>query len=148
LAGPAYPRIAMTLPVLHLAATLYMTGVIVFVQVVHYPLMAGVGRTAYPAYQQAHMRRTTWVVLPGMGVELATAVGLAVLRWDTPDAPLALSGLGLLCVIWVSTALVQAPLHGRLVPGFDPEIHRRLVRSNWVRTAVWGLRVPVAVALL
>jgi hypothetical protein len=83
---------------------------------------------------------TPWVVLPAMGVEVATALALAVLRWGTPDAPLALAGPGLLGVIWASTALVQAPLHGRLVSGFDAEIHRRLVRSNWVRTLAWGFR--------
>ena len=138
----------MTLPILHLAATLFMTGVIVFVQVVHYPLMALVGEPGYRAYQEAHMSRTTWLVFPAMTVELATAVGLAVLRWGTPDAPLALVGLGLLGIIWVSTGLVQAPLHGRLVPGFDAEIHRRLVRSNWVRTVVWALRALVAIGLV
>ena len=138
----------MTLPILHFAATVFMTGVIVFVQVVHYPLMARVGEAGYRVYQEAHMRRTTWVVFPAMTLELATAVGLAVLRWGTPDTPLTLVGLGLLGVLWVSTGLVQAPLHGRLVPGFDAEIHRRLVRSNWVRTVAWGLRVPVAMGMM
>jgi hypothetical protein len=148
MAATAYPGLPMTLPVLHLAATLFMTGVIVFVQVVHYPLMAAVGRPTYRAYQAGHMRRTTWVVLPAMGVELASAMALTVLRWGSPDAPVALAGLGLLGVIWASTALVQAPLHGRLSPGFDAKLHRRLVRSNGVRTVAWALRVPVAVWLL
>jgi len=89
----------MTLPILHLAATLFMTGVIVFVQVVHDPLMTLVGEPGYQACQKAHMRRTTWLVFPAMTVVLATAVGLAVLRWGTPDAPLALVGLGLLGII-------------------------------------------------
>jgi hypothetical protein len=142
------PVLPVTLPVLHLAATLFMTGVIVFVQVVHYPLMARVGADAYRGYQEAHMRRTTWVVLPGMGAELAAALGLAVTRLETPDATLALVGVGLLAVIWGSTAAVQAPLHGRLASGFEPRLHRRLVRSNWVRTAAWGARVPVALLLV
>ncbi len=138
----------MTLPLLHLAATLFMTGVILFVQVVHYPLMAQVGADAYQGYQEAHMRRTTWVVLPGMGLELGAAVGLVVTRLGTPDATLALVGAGLLALIWGSTATVQAPLHGRLASGFEPQLHRRLVRSNWVRTAAWGARVPVALLLI
>ena len=33
----------------HLAATLFMVGVIWFVQVVHYPLFAKVGATAFAA---------------------------------------------------------------------------------------------------
>jgi len=136
------------LPPLHLAATLFMTGVIVFVQVVHYPLMAWVGTDGYRRYQDAHMRRTTWVVLPAMALELGTAVGLAITRLGTVDAPLALAGLALLALIWLSTAGLQAPLHGRLASGFHAELHRTLVRSNWIRTVAWGARVPVAFGLL
>ena len=47
---------------INLACTLYMVGLIWFVQVVHYPLMAKVGVQGYETYQQAHMRLTTWVV--------------------------------------------------------------------------------------
>ncbi|TVP51171.1 MAG: hypothetical protein EA350_00220 [Gemmatimonadales bacterium] len=127
-----------------------MTGVIAFVQVVHYPLMAMVGRDGYREYQETHMRRTTWVVLPAMALELGAALGLAATRLGTPDAALALAGVALLGVIWISTVGVQAPLHGRLASGsgFDPTLHRRLVRSNWIRTAAWGARVPVAILLL
>ena len=57
---------------LHLAVTLFVVGVIWFVQVVHYPLMASVGRAESAAYVQAHTRRTAWVVGPPMLVELAT----------------------------------------------------------------------------
>ncbi len=46
-------------------------------------------------------------------------------------------GLGLIAVVWVSTAVVQSPAHGRLATGFDPAWHTRLVTTNWVRTVVW-----------
>ena len=49
--------------------------------------------------------------------------------------------LFLLLVIWVSTALVQVPLHERLASRFEPETHQNLVSSNWVRTLGWSLRV-------
>jgi hypothetical protein len=64
--------------VLHAAATGMMIGIIWFVQVVHYPLMALVGRDGYPAYQAAHSRRTTFVVMPPMLVESATGI------WQAP----------------------------------------------------------------
>jgi len=143
-----FPPFDAILPPLHLAATLFMTGVIVFVQVVHYPLMAGVGPEGYRRYQQAHMLRTGWVVLPAMALELAAGVGLAIIRLGTADQAMALAGLILLAVIWLSTATLQVPLHGRLATGFDPLLHTRLVRTNWIRTVAWGLRVPVALALL
>lgn len=54
----------------HLAATLFMVGAVWFVQVVHYPLMAG----QPPAYAREHGRRTGWVLGPVMVAELGTAV--------------------------------------------------------------------------
>jgi hypothetical protein len=46
----------------HVAATWYTTGVIWFVQVVHYPLLAAVGSQAFSTFEQRHTSLTTWVV--------------------------------------------------------------------------------------
>ena len=124
----------------HLAATGMMIGIIWFVQVVHYPLMARVGGDGYPAYQAAHARRTTVVVAPPMLLELATGAWLALRPTPYFPAPAAWAGLGLLAVVWLSTFLLQVPRHGALERGFDPDVHRRLVRGNWVRTVAWTLR--------
>ena len=50
---------AVVLLSLHLAATAAMTGLIWFVQVVHYPLFAAVGADQFVAYEVAHQRRTS-----------------------------------------------------------------------------------------
>jgi hypothetical protein len=137
----------MIVPILHLVSTLYMGGLIVFVQVVHYPLMGRVGSHEFPGYEEGHATRTTWVVVPLMVTELGSALWLAVFPAGPGDRPLALLGLALLAVIWLSTALLQAPAHGRLSRGFDEGVHRRLVRTNWIRTVTWVARVPVALML-
>ena len=132
----------------HLASTLTMFGVILVVQVVHYPLFAHVGAETYNAYQSRHMARITWIVLPAMGVELGTAAWLV---WD-PIAGIpswmACMGLGLVALIWTSTGLVQAPLHARLTQGFDAKLHRHLVRSNWLRTIAWAVRSGLVLWML
>ena len=56
--------------------------------------------------------------------------------------------LGVLGIIWLSTFALQAPAHRRLLAGFDEGVHRRLVRTNWIRTAGWLARVPLAVVLV
>src|SRR4051812_5417580 len=66
---------------LHVASTLFMTGVIWFVQVVHYPLFASAATTQFQAYQRTHTRLTTHVVAPAMLAELASAV---LLLWIRP----------------------------------------------------------------
>jgi hypothetical protein len=125
---------------IHLGATVFMTGVIWFVQVVHYPLFSVLGRSEFPRYAKRHAAQTTWIVAPLMLVELATALFLFWIRpADVSTATLAI-GLSLLAVIWISTALVQVPCHDRLQRGFEETVHRRLVRTNWVRTVAWSLR--------
>jgi hypothetical protein len=125
---------------LNLAATLYMVGVIWFVQIVHYPLFGRVGEASFRAYASEHSRLTTYVVGPPMLAEAGTALLLVPLR--PPGVPLwaALLGLALVGVIWTSTALLQVPRHSAFASGFDRSAWRGLVATNWVRTAAWSAR--------
>ncbi|MEQ8329917.1 MAG: hypothetical protein RH859_05560 [Longimicrobiales bacterium] len=134
------------LAAVHLVSTLLMAGVILFVQIVHYPLMAGVGRDGFVAYEAGHGRRTGLVVIPLMTTELAAAVWLWVSAGPAAR-PVASAGLALLAVIWLTTAGLSVPCHRRLSRGFDADAHRRLVASNWIRTLCWLARVPVALLL-
>ena len=124
----------------HALATASMVGVIWFVQLVHYPLMARVSPAEFPSFEREHQRRTTWVVAPPMLVEAVTACSLPFLR----PVALPFAGLVLLALIWASTFFVQVPLHTMLSRGFDATAHRRLVTSNWLRTVLWTLRGGLA----
>jgi hypothetical protein len=48
--------------------------------------------------------------------------------------------IGLMIANWLSTAVFQAPMHLRLMQGFDATTVRWLIGTNWVRTASWTLR--------
>ncbi|MDY7108736.1 MAG: hypothetical protein SYC29_08870 [Planctomycetota bacterium] len=134
--------------VVHAAATLMMTGLIWFVQIVHYPLFAIVGADESVRYGERHTRQTTWVVAPLMCLEAIGAVLIAVAPFvDAPRGP-AWIGVALVAVIWLSTALLQVPCHRRLSLGFEITTIRRLVLTNWVRTAAWTVRSIIALWLL
>jgi hypothetical protein len=124
----------------HLAATLFMTGIIWFVQVVHYPLFARIGAEDFLAYERQHTRLTIWVVAPPMLIEGATAVLLFWLRPMGVSTSQILFGLALIVIIWLSTAFLQVPFHERLSQRFDAFVHRQLVSTNWIRTAAWSSR--------
>ena len=47
-------------------------------------------------------------------------------------------GFALVGIIWITTALLQVPMHGRLARGFSQAAHRRRVSSNWIRTIAWS----------
>ena len=125
---------------MHLLATLAMLGAIWVVQVVHYPLFAGVGEAGWAAYEASHQSRITLVVGPLMVLELATAVWLVADRPPALPPWSVLLGAALVGVVWVSTAFVQVPLHNALGGAFDGDAHARLVTTNWIRTAAWTVR--------
>ena len=137
-----------TLIAVHLAATAGMMGLIWFVQLVHYPLFAAVGPDHFAAYESAHRKRTSWVVGPLMGVEGVSALVITVALRDEVGLVLPLVGLALLAAIHASTVLLQVPAHTRLATGYDAAVQHHLVRTNWVRTIGWSLRVVVASAML
>jgi len=124
----------------HLATTLAMVGVIWVVQVVHYPLFAGVGADGWNAYEAAHQATITRVVAPLMVAELATAVWLVLDRPAALPAWAVAAGAALVGLIWASTAFVQVPLHTALGRAFDTDVHARLVATNWIRTTLWTVR--------
>jgi hypothetical protein len=128
----------------HAAVTLYMTGVIWFVQVVHYPLFSHVGQPGFSEYARGHVRRTGWVVAGPMLLELASAAAVA---WVFGGLA-AWIGLILVGVIWMSTWIWQVPAHRRLAAGFDAALHVRLTRTNWVRAVAWTARSVIALALV
>ena len=135
---------ASALLLAHAAATLAMTGLIWFVQLVHYPLFRLADRERFIVFAAQHQRRTSWIVAPLMLTEALTA---SLLLFDRPDARV-WSGWILLAVIWLSTWLVQIPLHRRLAQGFAAADAVRLVATNWVRTVAWTARAGLALALL
>jgi len=126
-----------------------MCGLIWFVQVVHYPLFAASSGHASSAYALENQRRTSWVVVPFMLVEMATA---ALVALDPPAGigrgP-AVGGVVLILAIWLSTALLQMPLHARLArEGHAATTVASLVRGNWFRTMAWTGRAVLAIWML
>lgn len=132
----------------HVAVTLFMTGLIWFVQIVHYPLFAMVKGQFFSLYHTTHTQLTTWVVGVPMLAEAATALFLIARR--PPGVSFVLPALGLiaLATIWASTWLLQVPQHDLLSAGFDGEAHSFLVDSNWIRTCGWTFRSFLVLALM
>lgn len=125
---------------IHLTATLFMVGLIWFVQIVHYPLFDHVSPALSASYEIAHIWKTMLLVGPIMALEGITGFYLLWNRLEGADRSLAWLGLGLLAVIWLSSFFFQVPMHHLLSVGFDATSHRELVLTNWIRTIGWSLR--------
>lgn len=130
------------------AATFFLIGLIWMVQVVHYPLFDDVGEPNYVRYQQRHQNNISFIVGPIMLIELATAILMIWYVKEGIDKALVYAGIGLVVLIWLSTALIQVPSHEKLVRGFDPAAYTWLVNSNWIRTIAWTARGGLVIWLL
>lgn len=150
----------------HVAATWALVGLIWTIQLVHYPSFAQVASDRWAECHSFHSARITWIVAPLMLTELATGLLLALqpaAAWarfgeasSLASAPPSLVppaiafrlGLALIVAIWLATFLLSVPAHNALSRGFDPDVHRHLVQTNWVRTTAWTLRGLLLLAVL
>ncbi len=133
---------------LNLVASWTMVGVIWFVQVVHYPLLAVVPVESATSVAVEHQRRTGWVVMIPMTVEGVTTLLLLGMvpdgvAWFVPW----LAGLPL-AVALLATVLLSVPRHARMAANPDATVGRELVTTNWVRTIAWTLRGAVTAGML
>lgn len=120
------------------ACTMYMTGVIWFVQLAHYPLI----HADTPHHE--YTKRMGLVVGPVMIAEMTLQIVWMIRATSTAN----LIALLLLVVIWISTFFVQVPLHRALEMEHDTKIVQKLVRSNWLRTLCWTARAVLLGILL
>lgn len=138
--------------VVQLAATSYLVGVIWLIQLVHYPMMAELDPSRAGESCRRHASRITPVVGVPMLIEAACAL-LLILPGIGAARGTLLEWFGFLTValLWLITFFVQVPQHAHLArqSGFvDREAVSRLVKWNWLRTALWTLRLGLAAAML
>lgn len=125
------------------ASTFALTGLIWTIQLVHYPAFRYIAEPKFIEFEAFHQRQISWVVVPLMLVELATAVVL--FAWRPASLPLnfAIAGMVIVLAIWACTFAVQVPLHNRLTQGYNLAAIDALVHTNWIRTVLWSLRAAL-----
>ena len=118
----------------HLVATAVLTGMVWVVQLVVYPAFRTVGPTAaWGVYHRRHTGAMAAVIALPWAVQGLT-VGLLLLR---RPGPLVLLTAALAAGTVLVTVLVSVPLHTRLGEAYDDAAARRLLSTNWWRTAAW-----------
>lgn len=137
-----------TVVVANVASAWMMTGIIWFVQVVHYPLLSVVPVESARGVAVDHQRRTARVVGVPMAVEGVTTLWLML---DAPDGvPWLLTWAGGACVavVLLATVLLSVPRHTRMAENPDTSVGRELVLTNWPRTVAWTAHGIVSAAIV
>ena len=125
-----------------------MTGVIWFVQIVHYPLFIFADKERFPEFSKAHSNKAGYVVILPMLLELLTALMLIYIYPSSPFYKYYIAAFLLLVAVWISTFLIQVPVHKKLPGGYNRNSIKILVKYNWIRTVGWSLRTILLLYLV
>jgi hypothetical protein len=135
-------RNSRTLLVIHLAATLFMVGLIWTIHYVHYPLFAYVGESTYASFQAAHVERIGKLLFIPWLTEGITLIGVLALAFlgthKTLRVPAVINGAAM-AVVLVISGFWSAPAHAKLADGFDKSIHDQLMMVNLIRAIAWSV---------
>lgn len=123
--------------VIHFACTWMLVGLIWVIQVTVYPQFLRVGTAEFTKMHFAHCWRIGLLIAPLLALEVISAA--ALLYRGHRERALVIS-IALIPLNWLSTAILQAPIHVKLMRGFDAALIRRLTLSNWLRTLTWTAR--------
>jgi len=105
------------------------------VQLVHYPAFEFVDSQRFLDFHQHHTSSITLIVMPLMLTELGISIYLAKQQPSIYLAPLIL-----VVLIWLSTFLIQVPIHNALGNGKDSFLIQKLINTNWIRTILWTIK--------
>lgn len=132
-----------SLLILHFCSCFAMTGLIWLVQLVHYPSFLYIDKNQFKKFENFHARSITFIVFPLMLCELVTAFFLTI---DPLYKMINIIGV---ITLWLLTLIISMPRHHKLSrDGYDPNIIRSLVLTNWPRTIIWSLRSLLFIYIL
>ena len=124
---------------LNFIVTLTMLSIIIVTQIVSYPLFLNVDEKIFTSYHSEYVKRITIIVMPIMIIELA----LTIMLYYVLDGFLSQVFLISLIMIFISTVIIQVPIHNKLKFSYDEYLAKKLIKTNWIRTFLWSLKVLV-----
>lgn len=130
--------------VFNLAVSWGLLILIWLVQIIIYPGFRHISSNVFVSYHRWYAFRISVIVIPLMLCEAVLTIA-----WLSLDdySLFALISAILIVIIWLSTFMLQVPMHKCLQSGKDRVYISRLVKTNWIRTIAWSLKaIAVTIA--
>jgi hypothetical protein len=124
----------------NLCASVFMTGIVSFIQFVQYPLLFHVSSFDFRCYFKKYISRITWFIYPVLLIEIGFAFWLSFLPNQSKLLLPILISYILLALTTMNTFLIQAPMIQKLQLSFDKALLSKVMFYNWIRLFSSGLR--------
>lgn len=115
---------------LHIASVFLMTGIIWLIQLVHYPSFKFVDLSRWKDFHRFHSFWITPLVAPLMLIQLGSSFFLS-------HGVFLAAGLSI--SVFAVTFLISVPLHNKLAESYNFQTINLLIKTNWIRTALWSV---------
>ncbi len=132
----------------NLVLSFVAVGLIWTIQLVHYPSMRYISKDKFSAYHNFHSIRISILAMPLMFGELVTSIMLWYQNFNNAIQTVFLVNLIIVVLIWLSTFLIQVPLHNALSKDKNTEKLSKLIFTNWIRTILWTSRSILMILFL
>ena len=133
---------------LNLVLSFIAVGLIWTIQLVHYPSMRFIPKERFVEYHNFHSIRISFLAIPLMVTELGTSLILFYQNYNNAIQTIFLINLVIVALIWLSTFLIQVPLHNALSKEKQSEKLSKLICTNWIRTILWTARSILMILFL
>jgi hypothetical protein len=133
---------------LNLVLSFIAVGLIWTIQLVHYPSMRFIPKERFVEYHNFHSIRISFLAMPLMLTELGTSLMLFYQNYDNAIQTIFFINLFIVVLIWLSTFLIQVPLHNALSKEKQSEKLSKLICTNWIRTILWTARSILMILFL
>ena len=127
--------------IVQLTTSLFMSGLIWLVQLVHYPAFRYVNSEKFVDFEKFHTSKISLIVVPIMIIELVSGV---MLYWYYKSDFFTLI-LILIALIWLVTMIFSIPSHQVLSERKCEKAINRLIITNWLRTWLWSVKSVILI---
>jgi len=135
----------ISLDFLNLIANSILVGLIWVIQLIVYPSFKFIDKNNWSKFHKLHTHKITIIVGWLMPLELLLTF---VLIFKGGVSYINLLVAICVIVIWSSTFLIQVPLHNKLSQIHSDKNINLLIKSNWLRTIAWSLKMIFLIVLV
>lgn len=122
----------------------FMLGLILVTQIVSYPLFLKVEVDNFSIFHDDYVSRISFIAVPVMLGELFIST-LVYYYFNTFFGFMILLSI---ILIFISTFIIQVPLHNKLKLANNRKHIIKLVNTNWIRTFLWFVKSIFSILII